>query len=76
MNKKLYKITITGLHNKGGRNHNETYVVDYDPTSAYKKVKDFLDNNDIGFKSERELKYIELIAEDTEYPNTEHRLFT
>lgn len=44
------------------------YVVAEDPNEAYLKVKELLDDNDYGFRSERALECIRVIAENGNYP--------
>lgn len=72
---KLFRVTLTGLHSPTGVSYHCSYVVAKTPNEAYKKVRDWLDKNDYGFSSERELSKIELIAEDSEYTDTKTRLF-
>lgn len=43
------------------------YVLANDPTEAYNKAKKVVDEKDYGFASDRELKSIELIADDDNY---------
>ena len=45
------------------------YVVAENTEQAYKKVRDSLEKRDIGFKSDRGLLQIELLAEDANYPD-------
>lgn len=71
MTDKLYKITLQGCHPC----YNKSYVVAEDPTSAYQMVRDYLDGEDIGYTGGRELKSVELIAENEDYPECEHKLF-
>jgi len=74
--KKLYRITLNGMtFNSTGTRYGISYVVADDSDQAYKKVKKFLDDNDIGFSNERGLDKIELIAEEYEYTNTQYMLF-
>ena len=63
---KLYKIIL--------QRNQEFYVLALDPTSAYEKLRQHLDDKDLYFISEREMKEIELIAEDYNYPNCGTRL--
>jgi hypothetical protein len=67
---KLFKITLRGMTvTSTGVVYGVSYVVAQDPTSAYLKVKKFLDTNDIGFSKERELFSVELIADSNIYPD-------
>lgn len=61
--KKLYRVTLKGMHSDYGI----SYVVAYDLTEAYAKVRKFLDDHDIGFSKYRELDRIELLADATQY---------
>lgn len=44
-------------------NHNNCYVLAEDPTDGYKKVREFLNTENIGFESARALSSIEVIAD-------------
>lgn len=74
--KKLYKVTLKGMtHSSTGVKYGINYVVANDSEEAYRKVRKFLDDGDIGFSSERELDKIELLAENYQYTNTQYMLF-
>lgn len=74
--KKLYKVTLKGMtHSSTGVKYGINYVVANDSEEAYKKVRKFLDDGDMGFSSERELDKIELLAENYQYTNTQYMLF-
>jgi len=62
---KLYKVTLRGMQ----KSYGTSYVVANDPDEAYKKVKNFLDKEDIGFRVDRELYTIELLAENYRHTN-------
>ena len=67
---KLFKVTLRGMTvTSTGVVYGVTYAVADDPTTAYLKVKKFLDTNDIGFSKERELLSVELIADSNIYPD-------
>ena len=70
MNKKLYRVTCQGMNYglSGKFAHGVAYVVAFDPEDAYLMLRESLDNRDLGFSSERELKMVELIAEVGDYP--------
>lgn len=68
---KLWRITLRGQLT----GFTPSYVVAPDATSAYKQVASAVDEADYGFASERELKTIELVAENCRYTNTNSRLF-
>lgn len=52
-----------------GVSYGVSYVVASDPTEAYNKVREFLDAKDLGFRHERELSQIDLLAEAYQYNN-------
>lgn len=56
---KLFRVTLRGMKATYGI----SYVVAENTDEAYKKVKDFLDKEDLGFRKERELEKVELIAD-------------
>lgn len=60
----LYRVTTLKKHGRYGT----IYVVEADPTSAYNRVKEYLDKNDLCFINERELDKVELIAGPPPYP--------
>jgi len=64
---KLYLIDL-------GYPLNKFYVIAKDPTAAYSKLRKDLDKHDYGFRKEREMKVIKLIAEDVFYPECGVRL--
>lgn len=67
---KLYKVTLTGLDFNSTRCPiSPSFIVADDAQTAYDKVKAWLDKNEYGFYKERELKCVELIAEEN---NTAH----
>jgi hypothetical protein len=75
--KKLYKVTLKGMtcSTAGSIAYGESYVIAEDETKAYNKVKDFLDENYIGFSYDRALATIEVLAEDDRYTDYGHLLF-
>lgn len=73
---KLYRVNLKGMKVcTTGANYGVSYVVAKDLTEAYEKVRLFLDHNDIGFRKDRELESIELIAERNPHTDTGHILF-
>jgi len=72
---KLFKVTLRGGINPGSTDYNTSFVVAESPDAAYQAVRDFLDNNNLCHDYERELKSIELLAEDREYPACRTMLF-
>ena len=75
MIKKLYKVTCRGMQTSFGIMHGINYVVASDLTAAYAVVRKNLDEKDIGFEKDRELETIELLAEETDYPNCNVHLY-
>ena len=67
MTKKLYRITLRGYYT--------VYVVAKDTGEAYRIVRSDLDKRDYGFSNDREMKNIELLAEDALYPECDTRLY-
>lgn len=72
---KLYLVKLKGLYSSTGMNYNISYVVAKDLTEAYAKVRNFLDEEDYGFRHERELDSITLLSEDYKYAECRTRLF-
>lgn len=59
----LYRVTLQGMtHNYTGTPHGDVYVVARDSHTAYEIVRADLDDRDVGFHRERELKSVELLA--------------
>jgi hypothetical protein len=59
---KLYKVNLQNYGRYG-----EHYVAATDPTHAYYIVRRFMDNENLCFAEERELKSIELVAKQGRY---------
>ena len=57
----LYKVILKGFLCNGIK---ESMVVSTDPTSAYKKVRDWLDKNSCGYPHDRQFHLMQLMAED------------
>ena len=73
---KLYRVTCRGMTVSFASTVNGiAYVVADNSDEAYKKLKKYLDEKEIGFFMERELDKVELIAEATDYPHCYTRLF-
>jgi len=69
-NQKLYRVVLRGMRGGcSGVSYGVSYVVASDPTEAYNKVREFLDAKDLGFRHERELSQIDLLAEAYQYNN-------
>lgn len=69
---KLWRVTLRGMQTS---RYGVTYVVAEDPTSAYLRVKTFLDGEKIGYSKDRELDKIELMADEYLYTDTPSMLF-
>lgn len=75
-NKKLYRVTLKGMtYSSTGVAYGVSYVVANNSDEAYTKVRQYLDKEDIGFRKDRELDKVELLAEDYKYTDTNHMLF-
>jgi hypothetical protein len=76
MKDKLYLVTCRGMqYSADGVKHGIAYVVAKDSYEAYKKVRKHLDSRNLGFAKERELKAVELLAEDSDYADCQIKLF-
>jgi len=69
MSNKLYKINFIGLYNP-------FFVVAENTEKALRKAKLLVDRHNLGSDKDRELKSIELIAEEILYPNCGNVLCT
>lgn len=71
MNKKLYQIRCRGMQvaHGGGVGHGHAFVIATNPEEAYRKLRESLDRRDLGFGGDREMQSIELVAEDSDYPD-------
>lgn len=66
---KLYLVECQGMNfTVVGAADGLAYVLAEDPYSAYKKLREYLDKNDLGFSSDRQLKTVTLIADDSQCP--------
>ena len=73
MNKenKLYLVTLRGMTGSAtGIAEGISYVVATNSDEAYNKVRNRLDEKDYGFKKDRELYKVELLATDYDYNDT------
>lgn len=66
---KLYLVKLRGMQSNIGGNiaYGKSYVLADDSDSAYKKVKNFVDKEDLGFAKDRELESVELLAYESRY---------
>jgi hypothetical protein len=77
MTMKLYLVKLRGMRSEipSDTKWGESYVVAPDPTEAYRRVREYLADKDIGFSAERELDSITLLAEDVTYPECRVKLY-
>lgn len=73
----LYLVTCRGMTGSiaGGTADGVAYVVANDPNEAYEKLRRYLVDKDLGFGSDRQLRKVELLAEEGLYPTCSLRLF-
>ena len=76
--KKLYLVTLKGMKSNysGSVSRGINYVIAENTNEAYKKVRKYLDEKDLGFSGDRALDKIEVIAEEYQYTDTGYLLFT
>ena len=68
---KLYRVTLRGMTSSvTGVSYGMSYVVAKNTEEAYQKLKKFVEENDLGYSSQRELDKVELLAEDYQYTST------
>jgi hypothetical protein len=73
---KLYKVFLRGMRSSACSTvYGESYVVADNSDAAYKMVREYLDNNDIGFQGDRVMGSVELLAEEGHYPPCRTMLF-
>ena len=73
---KLFRVILRGMTSSmTGVAYGISYVIAKNMDEAYKKVREFLDDNDIGFRKDREIEKVELLAEDYQYTDTGAMLF-
>ena len=73
---KLFRVILRGMTSSmTGVSYGISYVIAKNMDEAYKKVREFLDDNDIGFRKDREIVKVVLLAEDYQYTDTGKMLF-
>lgn len=72
---KLFRVTLRGLTSATGVQLHSSYVVAENCHEAYRKVRNWVDENNYGFSNERELESVELLADECEYTPVRTRLF-
>jgi len=74
MGTKLYKVTCKGMTlDITGAPWGVAYVLSENAAGAYTKLRNFLDEQDVGFRKDREMDKVELVAtsvEVTHYPDS------
>jgi hypothetical protein len=71
---KLFRLKLRGMET-GIIAYGYPYVVAENMDEAYKKVRNYLDEKDLGFENDREMESIQLLAETGDYPNCGVQLF-
>jgi hypothetical protein len=73
----LYQIELKGMHGRLGGNveYGTAYVVATDTVEAYRVVRNYLNENTIGFSHDRELLSITLLATTENYPPCGTKLY-
>ena len=56
---KLYKVTLSGFNGSGQK---ESWVVAPDAEDAYQAVLEYLEEEDIGFRTDRQMESVELVV--------------
>ena len=65
---KLYRVNLRGMTIKSsGIAYGRSYALAENSDLAYQKVRKWLDKNDIGFRKDRELESVELLADTDQY---------
>ena len=73
---KLYRVTLRGMtYSTTGVVEGISYVVATGAEEAYQKVKKRLDDKNYGFREDRELDKVELLASTYEYTDTKTLLY-
>ena len=73
---KLFRVVLRGMTSSvTGVAYGISYVIAKNMDEAYRKVRKFLDDQDIGFRKDREIEKVELLAEDDQYTDTGAMLF-
>ena len=66
---KLYKVVIKGGFQPVGTDYHQAYVIADNTDEAYNLYLNFLETHDVLFESERVLQSVELLAEESDYPD-------
>ena len=72
---KLWLVTLQGMNVEiNSAPHGKAYVLANTPSEAADKLTKYVSDNNLGFSHERELKSVELVADDALYPDCGMRL--
>ena len=73
---KLYHVKLRGLSGyTAGTVHGEAYALADNPDAAVKLVQQQLINQDIGFRDDREMESVTLLADEDTYPACKYRIY-
>ena len=74
---KLYLVTLKGMTTISSSEitYGISYVIAKDAEQAYQKVKKQYDSKDIGFKVQRQLDNVKLLASTSEFSGVDNLLF-
>ena len=73
---KLFRVVLRGMTSSvTGVAYGISYVIAKNMDEAYRKVRKFLDDQDIGFRKDWEIEKVELLAEDDQYTDIGAMLF-
>ena len=74
---KLYLVTLKGMTTISSSEitYGISYVIAKDAEQAYQKVKKQYDSKDIGFKAQRQLDNVKLLASTSEFSGVDNLLF-
>ncbi len=69
---KLHRVSLRGM---SGTAYGVSYVVAGNSDEAYQKVRSWLDDHDYGFRHERAMDSVDLLADTDHYNDTGTMLF-
>jgi len=73
---KLYLVTLKGMtYSSTTVAYGTSYVIAEDAQKAVDKVQSYLNEKNIGFRRERELDSVTLLADSTQYPDCGCKLY-
>ena len=73
---KLYRVKLQGMRASAtGVTYGDAYVLADTPNEAYQKVREFVDKNNLGFRKDREMLSVELLAAENQYNDTGKMIF-